>query len=184
MPNPPPGGAPSLSFAYSKEEDRLALTIHREDARLSLLLTRRLTLLLVNGLAHILEKSSTLAGRIPAEFRDDIILLEHQQAVQARMEGAVRPRNGEPLPAQAPSNRQPAGELRPSLVSGVNITTRSNDFIIVFKGKMGSLAQIEVSRSELHCILEIFKRRAEAASWGLAIQASWLEREQSEVAIN
>lgn len=184
MSNPSLGGAPSLSFAYSSEEDRLGLTIHREDATRRLLLTRRLTSLLVNGLAHILEKSSALAGKIPAEFREDMILLEHHKAIQPRMKGAVRPRNGDSLPAQVQPHHQPPGELQPSLVSGVNITTRPNGFILVFKGKMGPLAQIEVSRPELHRILEMFKRRAEAASWGLTIQACWLEREQSEVAIN
>jgi hypothetical protein len=182
---PPTGVAPALSFGYSEVEDRLVLTIHRKGVSAALLLTRRLSWLLINGLARILERSSAIVSQVPAEFRDDMILLEHQKAIQFKPQ-SVPPSQGatDDPKAHAARPRPVGGDAPPNLVLSVGITIRPKNFGLVFKGKSGPLVQIEVSRPELHRILEIFKRRATAARWNLTIEASWLEPDQTELVIN
>ena len=77
-----PIAASQLTFAYSESEDRLTL-LARDAAggAVHVLLTRRLTERLINGLAQLLEQSSPLAQTAPADLRSDIILMEHQDAL-------------------------------------------------------------------------------------------------------
>jgi len=82
-----------LSLSYNIAEDRLIIIATGQNkARLALLLTRRLTERLINGLAALLEKSSVVAARAPAELRGDVVLLEHQVALDSSPSGAEEER--------------------------------------------------------------------------------------------
>ncbi|WP_164550267.1 hypothetical protein, partial [Devosia equisanguinis] len=71
-----------LTIAYSAVEDRLVVWLRGQEQQLvPLLFTRRLSALLINGLAGILARSSPAAAQAPAALRDDVILMEHQGAM-------------------------------------------------------------------------------------------------------
>jgi len=181
-----PLAARSLAFRYGEKEDRLFLAAGREDETRSLVLTRRMTSRLVNGLARLLERSSAVVGKAPVEMQDDIILLEHQKAIQAVMKSErARGPEKEPDGASGHASSAPlAVDLRAHLVTGASITTRPQDFVIVFNGQAGALIQLQVTRSELHRVLEVLSRRAEAVGWNLKIDAAWLDPDQTVVIYN
>src|SRR5690606_9583936 len=88
----------------------------------SLLFTRRLTALLINGLADILVRSSAMASRAPEALREDIVLMEHQSVMQQAQAAASAPAPG---PAPQPHG-QPREIAAPMLVQTINIATHPN----------------------------------------------------------
>ncbi len=173
--------AAHLSFAYDQAEDRLmVLASNAGGETIALQLTRRLTGRIVNAVAQLLEKSSSAAQHAPAEMRDDMILLEHQGALQSRASAtspeAAASGEAEPVPKKL--------VRPPQLVQTISITTHPRSFALVIKGAKQDLAALSVSRMDLHRILETIRRVADKANWQISIDASWLMPEDSEVVLN
>lgn len=164
--------AASLRFAYSEAEDRL--TLLAADARgqaVHVTLTRRLTDRLVNGLAQLLERSNALAVQAPAELRDDIVLMEHQDALYGQ--GAAPQAEAVALPDL------PA----PRLVGAIDITVTPATFEIGLRDA-GPLVALSLDRRQVHRIVEALGQHAEAAGWNIAVAAAWLEPGQTEIVLN
>ncbi len=185
-----PVKAAQLSFAYDQREDRiLLLAANAEGEALALQLTRRLTSRIVNAVAQLLEKSSTVAQHAPAEMRDDVILLEHQEALhgqpaatKAGAEGSTPDSTSETTKARSVAPTKIVGPAQ--LVHTIQITTKRNSFSVVIKGGRQDLAALSVSRTDLHRVLETIRRVADKANWQITIDASWLMPEDSEVVLN
>lgn len=182
MTKPEPLTVIGLSIGYSLGEDRLVLfASHSGGNELRLLLTRRLTGRLINGLAKVLERSSVTAAKAPAEMLDDIILMEHQDALYGDV-GGKQDASGSATsssPGLRPKSFEP-----PRLVTSIDITTKPLLFQIVLRDALGSAAGLNVNRRSLHRILETMSRHAEAAEWHITIDARWLETGQTEILLN
>lgn len=174
-----PTGRYSLSFTYDPRADRILLTVMvgsgEEQRRRLLLMTRRLTGRLVDGLAQLLEKTSPVAAQAPAEVRDDIILFEHQDAVTSG--GDDQPGGGrEAARTLSPGTNPNAGaNAAAALLDTVDVTVKPTRFDLTFKAGQDTLS-ISVGRAELHRLVEVLSRQAAHAAWNLAPETAWLSR--------
>lgn len=175
---PLPLAAASLTFSYSEPEDRLLLiAADAAGTRLPVVMTRRLTGRLVNGLASLVERSSPIASTAPAAMRDDIILLEHQDALFRQQEAAAA---GQSMLWSKVERELPASRL----VKAIDVTVTPGAFWLLLRDSAGPLITLKLTRHAVHRLLETIGRQAEAASWNLAIDAAWLEPGQTEIVFN
>lgn len=176
--------ARSLSFAYDRAEDRLILIAKGQDeAQRGLLLTRRMTSLLLNGLAGLLERSSAKAARAPTEMREDVVLLEHREAleeVSAQAGGKLSPGPGA---ARAMGGKKTV-RLDSRLVTSVDIANRPIHFEITMKAGKEALLRLDIKRKELHRMLQMISAKAEGAEWNIRIEAGWLDTGQTALTLN
>jgi len=175
-----------LSLHYDTVEDRLVLmAVSDEEKAVALHLTRRLTARLINGISHLLERSSALAQRAPLDMRGDVILLEHQRAL-TRAETSVRPA-GSGAVALGKARRSGGAKqaaVPARLVRAVNIATRPAAFDIVLNDQRAAAARFSASRAELHQLLEHLRRVSGSADWALSADAAWLRQESRELILN
>lgn len=169
-----------LSFGYSQGEDRLVMLMNSGGRVSSLLFTRRLTALLINGLADVLVRSSAMASRAPEALREDIVLMEHQTVMQQTNAAAPAPAPG---PAPQPQG-EPPEMAPPMLVQTINIATHPNHFVLEFRPDWGTPVNAALSRADLHRVLEVLKRRADEANWNLPVGAAWLSAAPAAVTLN
>jgi hypothetical protein len=167
----------SLKLGYDPTQDRLSLVLtDGTEPSIDLRLTRRFTQILLNGLAGIVERSSKIASQAPAEMRDDVILMEHQRALNP----SGTPRNATSwLPAMTRSKALPA-----RLVSGVKVSVKPSRFELTIEADNEAVVTLPLDRLQLHRLLEQFKQHAEFADWKINIEAAWMEPEQTELVIN
>ncbi|KQP11133.1 hypothetical protein ASF28_08805 [Methylobacterium sp. Leaf99] len=172
-----PIAAVSLRFAYGEGEDRLTLlAADAQGKAVHVALTRRLTERLVNGLAHLLEQSSSIAVQAPAEMRDDIIMMEHQTALFGQ---------GEP-----PTDREaePSDEISslpaPQLVTAMDINLTPTTFELQMRFGETPLIHLSLNRLQVHQLVEVLSQRAEGAGWNIAVGAAWMEPGQTKIVLN
>lgn len=170
----------SLTIAFSEGEDRLILVgTDPAGAPQAMLLTRRLTARLINGIAGALERSNIVASSAPEEMRSDIVLMEHQVALAGAGQGEASPASADETPA---ANQDLS--LTPALVTNVKLVTNPQNFELVFGPNAGAHLQLVLNRLDLHRFLEVLKRQAEHAGWNLQIDAEWLGDDQSLLTVN
>jgi hypothetical protein len=169
-----------LSFGYNEQEDRLALLGKDDQGRTAaLLLTRRFTQRLINGLAGLLERTSPLAAQAPTEMRSDIVLIEHQGALSDPAKGP----STEAKRTAPPSPRGvPAGSLQ--LVVKINVKTTRTEFQMILEASKGPPVAMNLNRLDLHRFLDLLKRRADAADWNIQVGVPWLEPDQTHFVLN
>lgn len=169
--------ATKLRFAYSEPEDRLALlALDGHGQGVHVALTRRITGRLINGLAHLLEQSSTVAVQAPADMRSDIILMEHQTALFGQ--GTSSPdvvgeavEDTPPLPA-------------PQIVTAVDVNVTPTTFEIVMRIGETPLVHLSLNRLQVHQLVEALSQRAEGAGWNITLGAAWMEPDQTKIVLN
>lgn len=167
--------AHALSFSYSEAEDRLVLCVDsQEGQRLTILATRRLTARLLNALASLVERSSLVARQAPLPLRDDVVLLEHQGALQAARQAAAA---SPPRPAPSPA---PSPLLPPALLAAVDVRTKPAHFSLTFRDSQQALATCDVTRAELHRLIQALLTKVAEADWGIRVEASWLGAGQQQ----
>lgn len=151
--------------------------------KIGLLLTRRMTGRLINGLAGILDKSSMAAIHAPAEMRDDVILLEHQGAISDR---DTHQQSVDTDPdTDAPHVAQQSTQIQTVLIQSIDISVKPTLFEIVLKdGKPQPIVAIDIGRAELHRVLDTLTRKADEADWDIRIEAKWLESGQTSLTLN
>lgn len=172
-----PIAATSLRFAYSEPQDRL--TLLAADPRgqgVHVALTRRLTGRIINGVAQLLERSNALAAAAPAEMRDDIILMEHQDALYGHGQ-AVLP-VGENTSAAVPDLPPPR------LVTAVDVTVTAVTFEIRLRETDTALIALSLDRLQVHRLVEALSLQAESAAWNIGLDAGWLEPGQVQIVLN
>lgn len=178
MSPPLPLAAVSLTLGYNEPEDRLVLiAADAAGARLPVLMTRRLTGRLINGLASLVERSSAMASKVPAELRDDIILLEHQDAVFGQQHAAAQRQPG-------PGSTAGLDLSAVRLVKSVDVTVTPQAFRLLFRDAREALITLSLTRLAVHQVLETIGRQSEAAGWDITIDAAWLDPGQTEIVFN
>lgn len=169
-----------LRLLFLEREDRLLLlAMDQKGAQEGLVLTRRLTARLINGLAKLLENSNVAASTAPEELKDDIVLMEHQGALASTQ--AV-PVSGD----TTPQVQQRGATLRvpQRLVETVNIKTNPRDFHIVLQAESSVPVATVLNRLDLHRFVELLKRQAVDAGWNLPIDAAWLGEDHPQITLN
>jgi hypothetical protein len=170
--------AHKLSFSYIEAEDRLVLSADgRGGERVTLLITRRLTARLLNALASLLERSNPRARQAPSPLRGDVVLLEHQAAIQAPSQTTLAPSG--PVPGAPPRHLVP-----PALLTAVDVRNRASHFSLAFRDARQPLVTCDLTRVELHRVVQLMLTKVTEAGWCISVDASWLGLEQQSVTIN
>ena len=171
-----------FSLLFAENEDRLLLlAFDAHGAQAGLMLTRRLTARLVNGLANLLERSNVVASTAPEELKSDIILMEHQGALS---QGKALASNDGVQQGRGASAGTATAKLPERPVATVNIKTNPKDFHILFQAPGDAPVATAMNRVDLHRFLELLKRQAETAGWNLQIDAAWLGDDHSQFTVN
>jgi hypothetical protein len=169
--------AHTLSFSYNNAEDRLILCVDsHEGQRVTILATRRLVARLLNALASLVERSSLVARQAPSSLRDDVVLFEHQGALQAARQAAAAPSRSEPPLV-------PCSLLPPALLAAVDVKTKPSHFSLIFRDSRQALATCDVTRAELHRMIRTLLTKVGEADWGIGVDASWLGAGQQQSAV-
>lgn len=162
-----------LTLGYDRGQDRIRLAGEADvEGQLVLWLTRRFTGLLLKNMRTLLGRTSAQVQSAPLEHRDDVMQMEHQQAVQAaRHQGsgssstAVRPG------IDAIEYLVTRAELNPLRGGGV---------LLELAGTDRSPVSLPLSRMECHQFLAALSRNAQQAEWALDEAAAWLEEGQPQ----
>lgn len=174
--------AVSVSILYHPVEDRLAWVVTAADkSQLALTVTRRLTTRLVNGFAHLLERTSSAAQEAPQRARGDIVMFEHQGAlavVQAASSGSTS--NTGTGAATGPE----ATRLPSMLMDTVEVKITPEKFILTLKSGGKAVAQMEVTRGDLHRLLALLRRKCDEADWRVVTETSWLDLDAGSMTLN
>ena len=171
-----------ISFGYHQVEDRLMVFFGDQSGEIkSLALTRRLTGRIVNALAQVLKKSSNEARNAPSEMQDDIILLEHQDALQDRQSSASSQASGE---RQQGKSKTAVGDGPVQLVHAAQIVSKPDGFVFVFLGPQHPLATMNLNRKDLHRLLETLSLYAHKVDWDIPVDVSWLNPDLSKIIVN
>lgn len=157
----------AFSTAYVEREDRIAVVVTSPDGeRLALMLTRRLAGRLVNGLAGLLERTSSIAHHLPEDARGAVILFEHQGAVTQPKESSVE--------QAAPSIESRDERVPMLLLTDVGVTTHPDRFRVTLRHADHALAAFDCGRSDLHRLIAIIQSTCDQVGWRVPIQATWL----------
>lgn len=177
MTSPLPLRATSLQFGYWEAEDRISvLAWDAQRNGVHLCLTRRLTNRAVNGLAHLLEQSSPIASTAPADLRDDIILLEHQDALFGEAQTS---------PQQPPASGEATLKVpAPRLVSAVDVNITPQTFELLLRENESPLIQLSLNRLEVHRVIESLHQKAKVADWNMSVESAWMEPGQTAIVFN
>lgn len=188
MSPPLPLAVTSISFLYVEKEDRLALIVSSAAGdQLALLMTRRLAIRVINGLAGLLERTSAKAQEAPAEVRGDVVMFEHQGAVAtADHETLETPgvNEGQGKSRQAPQATDDQQQVATVLFDSIDVTTHPDRFTLGFRAGQQLLAGMDVSRSDLHRIVAVLCRKVEDAQWQIPIETTWLDISTGSLTLN
>lgn len=169
--------AVSLRFAYSEPQDRLTLlAANHQGQGVHVTLTRRLTARIINGLAQLLEQSNALAAAAPVEMRDDIVLMEHQDALYGHGQ--------DPIPVGTDSGAAAPDLPSPRLVTAVDVTVTPATFEIRLREGDIALVALSLDRLQVHRLIEALSQQAEGAAWNIGLDAGWLEPGQAQIVLN
>lgn len=178
--------AVSVSVLYSLTEDRLAMfAIAADGTQQVLMVTRRLAVRLVNGFAHLLERTSAAAAEAPERARGDMVMFEHQGALSSISPSASpaessSPRGGSVPPAAAVAR----ATAKAVLMHAVDVTVTPERFVLTLKSDAGPVASMEVTRGDLHRLLALVRRKCDEAEWRVPIQTRWLDLKSGSMTLN
>ena len=146
-------------MAYVAEQDRMLLQIStRDKAEFRLWLTRRAVRLLWDGLLKVLEAGLEKESPIGAVRREEILLFEHQSAVeQADFE----------TPFQGEADSLPLGE-EGVLVASMWVGGKSNGAYTLKLGpRQGNGISFSLDDRLVHSFMQMLIDSSNLAEWGL-----------------
>jgi uncharacterized protein (DUF2252 family) len=175
-----------FQFGYDPALDRLVLTAQDEATqRVGLQVTRRLTGRLLDALGGLLERASTAARQAPAEFRDDLVLLEHQEAVQAASKaGPSEARVPSAAPSEVAGTKPEKANVPTVLITAIQIKKEEGTLRLIFRNGSVDAATCRIDRNSAHKLIDALSRTAEKADWNLTPQTGWLSKEHEMILVN
>ena len=181
---PKPIEVAKLDLRYDAPLDRLVL-IGRDKAerRVGLQVTRCLTGRLLDSLGGLLERASTAARQAPAEFRDDLVLLEHQEAVQAASKAGAY-EAGAFSSAQSAVWEPKKADISPVLITAIQIKKEEGVLRLIFSNGSADLAACQINRRSAHRLIDALSRIAEKADWNLIPGTEWLAKGHKTILVN
>ena len=156
----------TIRIGYIEIEDRVLAEFINADRKVTYLITRRMMRRVINGIAQLLARSSRAMARAPIDVKAEVLILEHQSAVQATAASADSPG---PQPAAEPPGPPP------ELLSKIDIETHQRLFRLTFTSHGATAQKLDLSRSELHRLLASLHKLAHSAAWNLEDEVDWLK---------
>jgi hypothetical protein len=168
--------ASAMDIRFVPEEDRLLLTLRSDDAAVDLLLTRRLTRLLLGGIVEMLMRSSSDMRRTPVDFRNDVLLFEHMTAATS-WERTRTPSADQGAPAETGPEEAPARPVASArvLVTKLDLNIREGGISFVFYDGDVLTGEIAFPRDKVHQFLSVLLERSVDAHWDLQ-ELYWLHK--------
>ncbi len=166
----------NITFSFDEAEDRIVLRCTLNDKTpVALRLTRRLTGPLLEKLAKLLLKTSDMAASLPTQLREEVVMMEHAQALaqiaaQAQHPGAAMPET----PREPPSGH---------LLTRIDFQPQPGGCVLLFfcNGGGDALAAIKFNRAQLHWFVDTLDRFATRAEWEIRpVQRGWLMLKDNE----
>ena len=188
-----PSPAASVSVVYHSAEDRLLFVVTGADnLKRAIMVTRRLTIRLIDGFAHLLDRTSSAAQEAPEWARSDMIMFEHQGAlakVQAPSAASVtapgavtqkKPMSDTVAGAGSAAKTPPL----PILMDAVDIKIKPKSFLLTLKSGGQAVSHMEVGRGDLHRFLALLRRKCDEADWRVVNQTKWLDLDAGSMTLN
>lgn len=195
-----------ISIAFSALEDRLVVRSHNSNGKVVwLLLTRRMTLVVLRQLLHQLHRISGL-DKTPAQYWLDLLQMDHQQAMQNKSTtdeaAAEHSAYTEPLAAaqmepRSKAKATPAGSVPKTtaeplpqrdlyIATRISLENYPRYALLAFKGLPMPQAMttpnahlpvfaIRLDRDHLHQLIRLLTAKAKQAHWDLPVTIPWLE---------
>lgn len=168
----------NITFSFDDNEDRITLRCKLNDkTRIALQLTRRLTGPLLEKLAKLLLKSSDVAATLPAQLQEEVLVMEHAQAL-AQVAAQVQ-QSGAPPATPETTDEQPASHL----LTRIDFQPQGGACTLQFfcNGSDAALTAITFSRAQLHWFVDTLDRFAKRADWEIKpLQRGWLMLKDNE----
>lgn len=160
----------NITFNFNEAEDRVVLRCTFADrAPLALLLTRRMAGPLLEKLTKLLMETSNVVATLPANLREEVMMMEHTQALAKVAE------QGAQTAAVAPPAEQETVERL--LLTRIDFQRHPERCTLQFfcNGGDTAIASITLHRAQLHWFVDTLDRFAQRADWGLKpLQRDWL----------
>lgn len=195
-----------ISIAFSELEDRLVIRSQNTNGQMVwLLLTRRMTLVLLKQLLEQLHRVSQLE-QTPAQYWLEILQMDHSQAMQAKRETDEKAlAYSGPLPAKSslnPSSTPPPAATKTAaatastqrqlyLASHLQLEKYPKYILLAFKGLAMPQAMVTPSRhvpvfalrldrDHLHQLIRLIIAKAHEAHWHLPVEIPWLKAPEAQ----
>jgi hypothetical protein len=108
--------------------------------------------------------------------KDDLILMEHQSALQASATATTQ--------QKMPPAAKPARNVPTQLVSAIRTKTTPHSFELLIEADGKAAAALSLKRVHLHRLLEELTRIAREANWNITLDAAWMKPGQGDVVFN
>jgi hypothetical protein len=154
----------TIRMGFLESDDRLLLDFVYPDETMTLLITRRITRRMIQGLAQMLANSNAAMARVPASHKTEMLIWEHLSARQL----------GEGCDAGPAAEQPPRKKMPWPLLQKLDVTAQKGGFCLSFQGSDGVLVTLDTNRGELHRLLASLRQLARHAEWGLDTAVGWL----------
>lgn len=185
-----------FQITFSAYEDRLVVTANRgEHGQVKLLVTRRMVMIVLH---ELLAKLPVLTGlsKTPAEYWQEVLQMEHQQAMQAKeaADQAAAPAAAQ-TPDQATDQASPSSSPTPKAMPPIYLATelivqlQEKQLTLAFKGLPMPQAMVTASAHEpvlaislqpehVHQLIQLLITKSQEAQWHLPVNLPWLKNPQ------
>ncbi|MFV3074571.1 hypothetical protein [Niveispirillum fermenti] len=170
--------ATAIDIRFLVEEDRMHFTLRTPEQAIDLLMTRRLTRMMLGGIVELLMRSNVDIANAAATHRNDVLLFEHMSAATAweRQSAAAGAVAGTPDTVPEPGPAAPSAMAgSPRLITKIDLTVKGGGLNFVFHDADGPRSTIDLVRDKAHHLLSFLLERSVEAQWDLQ-ELYWLHR--------
>ncbi len=155
----------TIRMGFLEQDDRLLVDFVYPASTITVLVTRRITRRMIQGLAQILATSNAAMARVPAPHKTEMLIWEHLSSLHPASGGGEG--GGPPEQPHRPPAPWP-------LLLRLDITPMSTAFTLRFESMDGAVASIDMNRGELHRLLASLRQLARHGGWDLDAEVGWL----------
>lgn len=159
----------TIRMGFLEQDDRLLVDFVYPASTVTVLITRRITRRIIQGLAHILATSNAAMARVPAPHKTEMLIWEHLSSLHPANSGQSGGGPGGSPPEQP--HRPPAPW---PLLLRLDLTPQNAAFALRFEAADGAVATIDMNRGELHRLLASLRQLARHGGWDLDAEVGWL----------
>lgn len=181
-----------FNIGYSAYEDRLILTTElKQSGHITLLLTRRMVMLMLQQILHKLPELTGLE-QTPVAYWQEVLQLTHQKALELRKAEPATEQSHSVQPESPTSQSKPNQTAQPQtntqlfLATELTAQLQPGKLLLAFKGlpvpdAMQSscshtpVLAISLEAAHVHQVLQLLINKATEAMWHLPLDLPWLD---------
>jgi hypothetical protein len=171
----------TIRIGYIENEDRVLVEFINPDSKATVLFTRRMMRRVIHGIASLLARSSRAMARAPVDVKLEVLIIEHQSAIQAA-EANAPGAGGSTVPPDPVADGAAVPVPDPDLLIKIDIQTLQRVFHLTFAGQAGTIQVLDLSRPELHRLLASLHKLAHSAGWNIEDEVGWLKEAEAPFA--